>query len=203
MNYTQLQQAILDDTHKPQYAGEPIQRFIAQAEALIDSQLEAYNFLSTLIDTDRVSAGSSTYNLPARLSQLRYVRIDGRPLDKVDETSAYLVKDAQQTLVYAQRASQIIIAGNPGTGTTINIDYMGMPIPLATTATNTLLDQYPMLYQHAASIYVFTRAEDYDSVELHTQQFASLVRQINRKMKKLLGGAQAVGPYNTNFRSSY
>lgn len=203
MNYATLQQFILDDTHKSQYVGTPIQEMIAQGEALIGAHLEAFNFLSQLTDTNRVSAGSSTYNLPAGLSQLRYVRINGLPLDKVDETSAYLAKDNNASTQYAQRVGQIIIAGNPGVGVNIDLDYMGMPDPLATTATNTLLTNYARLYVDATSFYVFRRAQDYESGQAALESFLALVSQINRKTKKMLGGAQAVGPYNVSFRSSY
>jgi len=202
MNYVELQQAILDDTHKSQYVGAPVQRFIVQGEQLIAQYLESYNFQAQLLDANRVSAGSSTYNLPARLTHLRYVKIDGRPLDKVDETSAYLYKDASP-LQYAQRSKQIIIAGNPGVGVAIDIDYMGMPDPLATIATNTLLDECQQLYIDAASVFVFTRAEDYDSADLSMAKMKSTCAQLNRKSKKLLGGAQAAPVYNTQFRSSY
>jgi hypothetical protein len=203
MNYTQLQQAILDDTHKSQYVGEPVQRFITQGEQLIAQYLESYNFQAQLLDANRVSVGSSTYNLPVRLTHLRFVKIDGRPLDKVDESNAYLYKDSTVSLVYAQRSKQIIISGNPGTGVAIDIDYMGMPDPLATTPTNTLLDECQQLYIDAASVFVFTRAEDYDSADLSMAKLKSTCAQLNRKSKKLLGGAQAAPVYNTQFRSSY
>lgn len=203
MNYVQLQQAILDDTHKSQYIGEPVQRFITQGEQLIAQYLESYNFQAQLLDASRVSAGSSTYNLPARLTHLRYVKIDGRPLDKVDETSAYLYKNSGLPLQYAQRSKQIIIAGNPALGVAIDIDYMGMPDPLATTANNTLLDECQQLYIDAAAVYVFSRAEDYDSADLAMAKVKSACAQLNRKSKKLLGGAQAAPVYNTQFRSSY
>jgi hypothetical protein len=203
MNYAELQQAILDDTHKSQYVGAPVQRFIVQAEALIALYLESYNFQAQLLDANRVSAGSSTYNLPARLTHLRYVKIDGRPLDKVDETSAYLYKDAGIPVQYAQRSKQIIVAGNPGAGVAIDIDYMGMPEALSITPTNTLLDECQQLYIDAASVYVFSRAEDYESASIAMEKVKTICAQLNRKSKKLLGGSQAAPVYNTQFRSSY
>lgn len=203
MNYTELQQAILDDTHKAQYVGAPIQRFIAQGEALIAAHLESYNFLAQLTDADRVSAGSSNYTIPAQLTNLRYVRIDGRPLEKVDESSVYLQASASRPAIYVQRTSEIVIAGTPGTGVVIDIDYMGMPAPLATTPTNTLLDEVPQLYIDAASVYVYRRAENYESGEVALQSLVGMCAQLNRKSKKLLGGAQSAPAYNTRFRSSY
>lgn len=203
MNYVELQQAILDTTHKPQYAGDPVRLCIEQGETLIGAHLESYNFLAQLDDGDRASVDSPNYNLPERLSLLRYVRIDGMPLDKVDETGVYLYQTAGKPLVYVQRVGQISIAGNPGTGQLIDIDYMGMPEPLSVVDTNTLLDQAPQLYIDAASVYVFRRARDYESASVALDSLRSLCRELNRKTKKLLGGAQSSRAYNTDFRSSY
>ena len=203
MNYTELQQYILDDTHKSQYVGLPVQRFIAQGEALIALYLESYNLLGTLTDANRLSVGSAVYTLPALLTHLRYVRYNGLPLDKVDETSAYLYASGNTPKMYAQRAGQIIIAGNPALTTTVDLDYMGMPAPLATTPTNTLLDKCPQLYLDAASVYVFKRARDYESAEISLASVRDACGNLNRISKKLLGGAQAVGPYNVRFRSAY
>lgn len=204
MNYTQLQQAVIDDTHKLQYTGADVQRYIAQGEALIGAHLEAYNFQGTLLDANRAAVNSPIYNLPSRLSQLRYVKIAGLPLDKVDETMLNLYRSATASVMYAQRPRTIEIAGNPGLTTVIDIDYMGMPEPLSAIApTNTLLDEFPQLYIDAASHYVFKRAEDYESAELALQATLALCNRINRKVKKLLGGAQGAPAYNVNFRSSY
>jgi hypothetical protein len=203
MNYAELQQAILDDTHKSQYVGLVVQRFIAQGEALIGAMLESFNLLAQLTDANRVSAGSSTYSLPDQLTHLRYVKIAGRPLDKVDETSAYLQQTSTLPVCYAQRIGQVLIAGNPVDTTTIDIDYMGMPEPLSVVATNTLLDEVPQLYIEAAAVYVYKRAQDYDSASAALDSVRDMCRQLNRKSKKLLGGAQSAPAYNTRFRSSY
>jgi hypothetical protein len=203
MNYTELQQAILDDTHKSQYVGANIQRFIAQGEALISANLESFNFIAQLTDANRTVVGGPIYNLPARLTHLRYVKVDGRPLDKVDETSVYLFKNATTPVYYVQRATQIEIAGVPALLKNIDIDYMGMPAPLAVTPTNTLLDEYPQLYMDAASVYVFRRAENEGKALECLESMRDLCNQLNRKSKKLLGGAQAAPAYNVRFRSSY
>lgn len=203
MNYAQLQQAILDDTHKGQYAGADVQRYIAMGEALISAHLESYNFLKTLTDTDRVSANSSNYNLPSGLTQLRYVKINGQPLDKVDESNIFLYNTASNPVMYAQRDTQIIIAGTPAAGVGVDIDYMGMPDPLATTPTNTLLTKYPQLYIDAAAVYIFRRAQDYDSGDIAMQSLVGLCARLNSQVKKKLGGAQSSRNYNTDFRSSY
>jgi hypothetical protein len=203
MNYIQLQQAILDDTHKSQYVGAAVQRFIAQGESLIATILESYNLQGQLLDANRVSANSANYVLPAGLVNLRYAKINGLPLGRVDETRVSLYLSANSSTMYAQRAKQIIVAGTPGTGVVIDIDYMGMPDALATTATNTLLDEVPQLYIDAASVYVFRRAQDYEGAGISMDSVKTMCADLNRKSKKLLGGAQATPIYNTDFRSAY
>lgn len=203
MNYAELQAKVIEDTHKLQYTGVIIQEMIARAEGLIGSKLESFNFIAQLTDADRVSVGSSIYNLPARLAHLRYVKIDGRPLDKVDETNVYLMKNASTPIYYVQRATQIEIASNPALTTAIDIDYMGMPSPLSVVDTNALLTEFPQLYIDATAVYVFRRAQDPENATLAMDSFRDTVRDLNRRAKKLLGGGQAAPAYNTNYRSSY
>ena len=203
MNYTDLQAKVIDDSHKLQYTGAIIQEMIARAEGLISSKLESFNFIAQLTDANRVSVGSSTYNLPARLSHLRYVKIDGRPLDKVDETNIYLYKNLDSSQFYVQRATQIEIAGNPALTKVIDIDYMGMPAPLSVTPTNTLLDEFPHVYIDATVVYVYRRAENLELAGAAMQSFQDTIRELNRRSKKLLGGAQSAPAYNTYFRSAY
>ena len=203
MNYAELQQAVLDDTHKSQYAGATIQRMITQAEGLISSRLKSYNFIATLVDANRVAVNSPIYTLPDKLVDLRYVKINKLPLDKVDETTIYLRKSFNQPSCYVQRAKQIEIAGNPALLTTIDIDYMGLPNALAVTPTNTLLDEFPQLYIDATSYFVYRRAQDTENAQIAFDSVVDLCRELNRKMKKLLGGAQSAPAYNVKFRSSY
>lgn len=203
MNYSELQTAIIDDTHKPAYAGALVRRFIEQAEALIASRLEAYNFLTTLLDANRVVAAGPRYAISG-VTNIRYVRIDGLPLDRVDETTILLNKNAARPLVYVPRASEIQIAANPAIGTVIDFDYMGKPPKLTDAApNNTLLTDYPQLYIESASVYVFKHAQDIENSDLSMTHFVNLCAEINRVSKKLLGGAAGAPVYNTQFRSSY
>lgn len=202
MNYTELQQAILDTTHKSNLVGAPVQLCIAQGEGLINANLEAYNLLASINDAQRIVPGQGRYTV-ANLTMMRYVRIDGLPLDKVDETVAYMNRNSNISAVYAQRVGEILIAAAPAVGTTIDLDYMGKPAALSVTPTNTLLDNVPQLYIDAASHYVFKRSEDYESAQLALDATLAMCRQLSQQVKKLLGGAQPVNVYNTQFRSSY
>lgn len=202
MTYTELQQAVLDITHKGNLVGAPVQLCITQGEALINANLEAYNLLATIGDAQRITPGEGRYSV-ASLTQMRYVRIDGLPLDKVDETTAYMHRNANISSVYAQRVGEILIAAAPAVGVDIDLDYFGKPAPLATTPTNTLLDNAPQLYIDAACHYVFKRVEDFESAQLALDATLAMCRQLSAQVKKLLGGAQAQPIYNVQFRSSY
>lgn len=205
MNYEELQAAIVADTHKSEYAGEIVQRMIAEGEALIRSMVHTYGMEYTLTDADRASSESNVYNLPSRCKQVRYIYNDSSmPLDQVDENLAWEFRTNTQISMYAIRPRAVLIAGTPAAETELQLHYFGMPEALSNEeSTNTLLDDYPQLYKDAASVYVFKRAQDYESAQIMLQSVQGLAAKINNNVKKLLGGARATNVYNTTFRSSY
>lgn len=207
MNYGELKTAILSDSHREDYGLIPglIQRFVTEAEALIAARLESYALTAVLNDAARVSLLSSDYTLPSKLILVRFlIGANGLPLEAVDETSIGLHKSASTVMEYAVRPATIILAGTPGAGSVFTLHYFGLPAALAADPdTNSLLNDYPQLYKEAGMVSVFKRAHDYESAQVMYQSANSLIDEINRKMKKLLGGAKAANPYNVSFRSSY
>ncbi len=203
MNYGELKTAILSDSHREDYTPY-IERFVAQAEALISSRLEAYLLTATLDDTDRTGADSPVYDLPSKLTLLRHVHINDLPLTQTDEGTIAQWRTAADVGFYCVRGNQIITAGTPAAGTELQIQYFGMPEALAEeTDTNSLLTEYPQLYIEAAQVYVYKRARNFEAAQIAFQSVGGLLDEINRKVKKKLGGAQPVNPYNVSFRSSY
>jgi hypothetical protein len=174
-------------------------------EAFIRSKLEAYGLSITLTDADRVAPDSNVYTLPARVSLVRYIQpsATGLPLDKVDENSIVAYRSNTNVEMYCMRPTQIVFAGTPGAGAELPMQYLGMPVALATTATNQLLTDYPQLYLDAAAIYIYRRAQDYESAQIAQDSAVGFINTINRQMKKQLGGAKSANTYNTSFRSSY
>lgn len=205
MNRVDLLTAAFSDAHREDYQTPYGARMLTEAEALIKSRLEFYALEYTLQDVDRVAVLSPVYTLPARITYLRYaLRSDGVPLDQVDETVASQWQGASRVAVYAIRPSTIIVAGTPGTGDAIQLQYFGMPAPLVNdTDTNTLLNDYPQLYKEAIMVFAFKRAQDLQTASAMFQSANALIDEINRKMKKLLGGARSSNPYNVTHRSSY
>ena len=78
MNYGELKQAILDDTHRPDLSTH-VARFVRQCEAMVRRELKGHFLSATLTETDRINAGQ--YQLPTGVVILSYVRLTGRQGD--------------------------------------------------------------------------------------------------------------------------
>lgn len=201
MNYSELQTAILTDSHREDYAAL-VPRFIAEGEALIALTLEGYFLETQLLEASRQSEG--VYNLPSRVTLMRTVLYNNIPLDPVDETLIAQYRTWSEVRAYCMRSSSIVFAGVPPTGSVFTLNYFGMPAPLAApTDTNNLLNDCPQLYIEAAQVYVYKRARNLELASAMVQSVNSTIKNINRKMKKKLGGAQSANAYNVSFRSSY
>lgn len=206
MQRSDLVTAILSDGHRADYAAFT-DRFIQEAESLLLSKLEAYNLETILDDSVRVTVGLGLYNIPVHVARIRTVipiATPGIPLDQTDESTVAHYSSASCTTLFVQRPTTIVMAGVPGVGTTFFMQYFGLPAPLvATTDTNTLLNDYFILYKELALISLFKRAQNLDMAQAMLQSSMSLIAEINRKMKKLIGGSRSSNAYNVDFRSSY
>jgi hypothetical protein len=205
MNYVQLQQAIIDDSHRSDFAGAVVQRFIAQGETLISTLLEGYGLEYTLTDADRADVTTAVYNLPNKLIRVRHIHFGTQPpLTQVDETGVSCLRSSANVQAYAVRPLTVVIAGTPAEDAELLLQYFGMPLTLSDVNNeNTLLTDYPQLYIEAAQVYLFKRIQNFDAAEIAKFSVEALCNNINRKVKKSLSGAQAANPYNVHFRSSY
>lgn len=202
MNKQELRQAIKDDTKRSNYPDADFDRYITQGEALIYSKLRSYGMQTTLTEADRVDG--AVYSLPDRISYERSFICNSTKLTKTEESNILLYADSDDVLWYCMRPTTVAFAKIPDTDTEILLLYIGMPdILAADTDTNTLLTDFPQLYIEAASFYVYRRARDYESAQTCLTSLDGLITDIDRKVKKMLGGAQAANGYNTAFRSSY
>jgi hypothetical protein len=201
MNFGELKTAILSDTHREDYSPY-VARFVAQGEALIALSLEGYFLTATLDEDDRVL--EAIYTLPSKVSLMRTVLYENRPLDPVDETLVYQYREDKIVRAYCMRDSTIVFAGIPPEDAEFTLNYFGMPAALSADAdTNNLLNDCPQLYIEAAQVYLFKRARNFDAASAMFQSVNSYIRDLNRKTKKKLGGGQSANPYNVAFRSSY
>lgn len=202
MTKATLRAALIADTHRD-YGAAETDRFIAQGEALLRAKLKGYSLEYTFSDTDRSGPTSSIYTLPSGVMVIRHlIDSSGCPLLQLDESGA--AQKRSITIGYCVRPKTILIVATPAAVTTFLMTYLGMPPALAVDGdTNKLLEDYPQVYQEAASIYIYKRAQDYESASIAQTSFNTLVSAINTKIRVLLGSAQASNAYNTSFRSSY
>lgn len=201
MIYSELQTAILSDTHREDYAPH-IVRFIQQAEALIKMTLEGYFLEATLDEDDRIV--EAVYTLPSKVTLMRAVLYNNVPLSQVDETLVSQYRELTDVVSYCMRGNTILFAGIPPEDAEIELKYFGMPAALVNANdTNTLLNDCPQLYIEAAQVYLFKRARNFEAASAMFQSVASYIRDINRQTKKKLGGGQSANAYNVSFRSSY
>lgn len=200
MNYGQLKTAILNHSHKENYASD-VALFISEGEGKIASMLDGYILSDILTDADKVAP--NIYSLANGVSMMRRVYYL-RNLTQVDESTADAHKDASRVLMYTMRDASIFVAGNTPPAAEVSVTYYGMPAPLAAEDdTNALLNEYPQLYIQAAQIFVFAKSQNWQAMNQMTSEVERLIREINRRTREKLGGAQSATPYNTTFRSSY
>jgi hypothetical protein len=198
--------AAFSDAHREDLQATYADRFMLEAESLIRKRLEFYYQESTLQDTNRVTPTGAVYNLPARdIAIVRHIlRSDGVPLDQTDETMVDTYSGLNQVVLFAVRPATVIFAATPAVGDTFTLQYFGPPLPLTNPGdSNNLLNDYSDLYKEAIMVSIFKRAQNMDMASAMFQSANSTIDEINRKMKKLLGGARSSNPYNTTWRSSY
>jgi len=202
MNFSELQTAIRTDSHREDYAIDDIKRFVQQGEALIALTLEGYFLTATLNELNRII--EAIYTLPSKVTLMRTVIYNNCPLDQMDETLIAQYRTLTYPVGYCMRDSTILFAGVPPTDAEFTLNYFGMPAALVSDAdTNNLLNDCPQLYIEAAQVYLYKRARNLELSSAMFQSVNSYIRDLNRKMKKKLGGGQSANPYNVAFRSSY
>lgn len=201
MNFAELKAAILSDTHRADY--EPyIARFVAQGEALFALSLEGYFLTETLTEDDRVL--DAVYTLPSKVTLMRTVLYNNCPLKAVDETLVAQYRNITDVCAYCMRDSTIVFGGTPPEDAEFTLNYFGLPSALVEDSdTNDLLNECPQLYIEAAQVYLFKRARNFEAASAMFQSVTSYIREINRRMKKKLGGGQSANAYNVSFRSNY
>ena len=204
MSYTELQTAIGEDTHRNDLA-TLFPRFIRLGEGLIRRDLKAYELLSTLTDSDRVSG--PLFTLPGTVIDVRTVHLVGRQGDSLQKVSPAAIRrlsESADVVQYAQHGNGTIeFRGNPSATQSFEVRYFGLPDPLATTADNTLLQDHEGLYQAAAQYYLYLHTQDRELAQDQADTFDSIMERLNEMMARKIGGMSVAPVYNMSHRSSY
>lgn len=205
MNYGELKQAILDDTHRPDLSAH-VARFIRQCEGMIRRDLVGYLLNTTLTDSDRDAAG--VYNLPARLLQIRHLSLQGRQGDGLQRVAPGQIRRLDTTadvLQYAQNGTGTIeFRGVPGTSDIFDLLYYGTPIPFSADGDeNDLLTDHETLYMEGSKAFLYMHTQDRELAADAGSLFDSVIEDINEQVARKIGGASVAPSYNMAGGSSY
>jgi hypothetical protein len=124
MNFGELKTVILSDSHRSDYSSI-ITRLVSEAEALIALSLDGYFLETTITEASRVSG--PVYTLPAKVTTMRHVIYDDKPLDQGDESIIALYRSLASVTHYCMRGSTIVFAGIPPANAELTLNYYGMP----------------------------------------------------------------------------
>ena len=206
LDYTTLQTAILDDTHRSDLSSH-VTRFIRLAEGLIRRQLRAYELLADLTDSDRVTAGEGVYTLPGRVLDIRSIHLVGRQGDSLVRVMPGHIRRLSATadvLQYCQFGDDTVeFRGIPGASDEFEVRYFGTPAPLDETATNSLLDDHEGLYMAGAKYYLYLHEQNLELAQAEAQTFDAIMERINDQMARKISGGTVAPTYNFSHRSSY
>ena len=205
MNYGELKQAILDDTHRPDLSTH-VARFVRQCEGLMRRDLRGYILSTTLTDSDRVSGG--VYNLPARLLEIRHLSLQGRQGDSLQRVAPGQIRRLDTTadvVQYCQNGTDTVeFRGVPGTGDVFDLLYFGSPTPFANDSDeNDLLTDHETLYMAGSKFFLYLHTQDRELAQDELDIFNGVIETLNEQIARKIGGANIAPAYNMAGGSSY
>lgn len=205
MNYGELKQAIIDDSHRPDLTSH-IERFVRQCEGMIRRDLTAYLVSTTITDSDRVSAG--LYSLPVRIVEIRDISLQGRQGDGLIKVAPGQIKrldTSADPMQYCQNGDGTIeFRGVPGTADVFDVLYFGTPAPFSSDSdVNDLLTDHESLYMAGSKFYLYQHTQDRELAGDELQVFNGIVEDLNKQMARKIGGAIVAPSYNFAGGSSY
>jgi hypothetical protein len=203
MNFGELKQAILADSHRPDLPSE-VARFVRECEGMIRRELRAFVQTGTLGESDRVAGG--VYQLPPYLLELRSLYLTGADGDALEQVSLLTVRrfSGPEPLQYAMRGATIEIRGTPATDASFDLEYLGHPPPLVDdTDTNSLLTDHEAIYTQGALFYLYQHTQDLELAQAALDIWTDAVNKLNEQIGRKLGGASVSGAYNFGHGGAY
>lgn len=205
MNFGELKQAVLDDTHRSDLSTH-VARFVRQCEGMIRRDLTAYLVRATLTDSDRV--GDGLFSLPARVIDIRHISLVGRQGDGLQRVAPGQIRRLDSTadvLQYCQNGDGTIeFRGVPGTSDEFDVLYFGTPVPFSSdTDENDLLTDHESLYMAGAKFFLYLHTQDRELAQDELQIFNGIVGDLNEQVARQIGGASIAPSYNFAGGSAY
>jgi len=205
MNYGELKQAILDDTHRADLSTH-VARFVRQCEGMIRRDLLGYILSTTLTDSDRVSGG--VFTLPDRSLVIRDIKLQGRQGDGLQRVTPAAIRRLDTTadvLQYAELGDGTIeFRGTPGAADVFDLLYFGTPAPFSDDSDeNDLLTDHESLYMAGSKVYLYMHTQDRELMQDEATLFNGLIEDLNEQVARKIGGANIAPSYNFAGGSSY
>lgn len=205
--YADLQQAIIEDTHRPDLA-LLVPRFIRECEGLIRRDLVAFLLTTTLTDTERAAADSPIYNLPTGVLIIRRIApqdAHATEVQRINLGSIGRFSVSGRVAVYAEAGDQTIeFRGTPGATAIFDLNFYGIPAPLVNDLdTNTLLENHETLYKAGAMFFLYQHTQDRELAADAQDIFFGVITTLNDQVARKIGGAKIAQSYNFSGGSSY
>lgn len=193
LTYTTLQSTILDMAKRGELTAKAPD-FVRLAESMIRRSVRAFERRQTLVEADRNSEG--VYDLDGYTQAIRGAWYDGRTLENVGIANIRKLTADSDVLQYALSGQTIEFRGVPGTDAEIELVTFGWPAPLATTATNSLLDDHEDLYVYGGLYHLYQYTQDIELAREALSSFDAAVRAVNALNSMQTGGQSSTPAYN-------
>lgn len=202
MDYVTLRTMIMDESHRPDLSAR-IESFVRRAEAMIARELRATEMLTqvSLLDADRISAGSAVYNLPDDYLEDRTVVEGGRIIRKVSRAALLRMSETGDVLAYSMRTNttdQLMeFRANPGDDAELELEYYARPAALTADGdTNRLLDAHDSAYLHPALFALYMWTQDTELAQAALDTWKNTRDTLNEQAGRLLGGTEVAPNLN-------
>lgn len=208
MNYGELKQAALDDTHRPDLSLH-VARFVRQAEGMIRRDLAMWSFQGGIAFIDKVADGR--YTLPVGCSQVKSIHQifpnehQGDTLQQVSPLAIRRLSVDSDVMQYCVILNnQVEFRGHPKDTDIFNVFYYGVPAPFVDdTDDNSLLTDHETLYMSATKFFLYLHTQDRELASDELDIFQGVLATLNDHMARLVGGASIAPTYNFSGGSSY
>lgn len=205
MNYGELKQAVMTDTHRSDLVLE-IPRFVRQCEGLIRRKLLAYSLNTIITNSNRWSG--AIYDLPIRVNEIRSISLVGRQGDALTRVSPLSIRRLDTTadvLQYSQyNDRRIEFRGTPSDTDVFDLLYFGVPVPFENdTDTNDLLTDHESLYMAGSKFFVYIHTQDRELASDELDMFMSIIDTLNEQAARQISGATVSPHLNFAGGSSY
>ena len=207
VNYSELQQAVIEDTHRPDLAGL-VPRFIRESEGMIRREMTAYLLTTTLSESDRNLANGSQYSLPDGAQVIRRLSLQGQVGSDITRIALGSITNypvTNRVAVYVEPGDGTIeFRGTPTENAVFDLNYFGMPARLADPGdTNALLDENETLYKAGAMFYLYQNTQDRELATDSIHVFTSIIETLNDEIARKIGGAKITASYQFGNRGGY